>query len=103
MLKYRIKSQSVEFFSSLSSSISEKYIVLSTVGFKRITVTAQPETQNFFVRSNTGIVGSNPIRGVNVYLLFFFAVLSRVAIGLADGLHDTSTEPYQLSVGFIIS
>jgi hypothetical protein len=65
-----------------------------------------PEERHSFVRPNAGIVGLNYVRCVNVYLRFV-VVLSRVGIGLADGLialpKSPTKEPYQLSVGFIIS
>jgi hypothetical protein len=46
-----------------------------------ITVTALSKAENVFTRSNTGIVGSNPIQGMDVCPRFCF-VLSCVYVDL---------------------
>jgi hypothetical protein len=46
----------------------------------------QPKAGTVFVRLNTGIVGSNPILGMDAYPLFFcVCVVLRVDRGLAKG------------------
>jgi hypothetical protein len=40
---------------------------------------------NVFARSNTGIVGSNPIRGMDVYVCLFCVCVLCVGSGLATG------------------
>jgi hypothetical protein len=48
-----------------------------------ITVAARSKAWNVFAHSNTGIVGSNPIQGMDVCLrLFFVCVRSRLCDGL---------------------
>jgi hypothetical protein len=49
-----------------------------------VTVAARSKAWNFFARMNTGIVGSNPARGMNVCVYSVF-VLSYVGSGLATG------------------
>jgi hypothetical protein len=49
-----------------------------------VTVAAQSKALNVFARSNTGIVGSNPARGMNVCVYSVF-VLSCVGSGLTTG------------------
>lgn len=44
------------------------------------------KTWNIFARSNSGIVGSNPPRGVNICQHFFYFVFFCVGIGFAMGL-----------------
>jgi hypothetical protein len=51
---------------------------------KLITVTARPNARNVFVRSDTGIVGSNPTRGMDV-CVYSVTVLSCAGSGLATG------------------
>jgi hypothetical protein len=43
------------------------------------------EASNVFGRSNIGIAGSNPARGIDVYLRFSVFVLSCVGRGLVSG------------------
>jgi hypothetical protein len=54
--------------------------------FKLIAVTKRSGAGNIFVRSKTGIVGSNPIRGKDVCLRFFcVCIVLCVRSGLATG------------------
>jgi hypothetical protein len=53
---------------------------LHVKGTGPITVAARSKARNVFARSSTGIVGSNPTRGMDVF------VLSCVGSGLATGL-----------------
>jgi hypothetical protein len=54
--------------------------------FKPVTVAARSKAWNVFARLNTGIMGSNPARGMNVCLrLFCVCVLSCVGSGLPMG------------------
>jgi hypothetical protein len=46
---------------------------------------AQSKPRSVFGRSNTGIVGSNPARGMDVCPRFFCVVPSCVGRGLATG------------------
>jgi hypothetical protein len=44
-----------------------------------------------------GIVGSNPSRGMDVFLLCLYVVLSCVGRGLCDGLITRPDESYRVS------
>jgi hypothetical protein len=48
-------------------------------------------------RSVAGIAGSNPSRGMDVYLFCLHAVLSCVGRGLCDGLITRPEESYRVS------
>jgi hypothetical protein len=48
-----------------------------------VTVAAQSKAWNVFARLNTGIVGSNPARGMDVFCVYSVFVLSCVGSGLA--------------------
>jgi hypothetical protein len=61
-----------------------------------IIVAARSKARNVFARSNTGIVASNPTRGIDICVYSVF-VLSCVRSGLEDGLSS-----YRLSIKFII-
>lgn len=51
-----------------------------------ITVAARSKARNFFPRPNTGVMGSNPTRAIDVCLQFFpVFVLSSAGCGLATG------------------
>jgi hypothetical protein len=51
-----------------------------------ITMAARSKARNVFARSNTGVVGSNPIQGMDVCVrLFCICVVLFVASGLATG------------------
>jgi hypothetical protein len=50
-----------------------------------ITVAAPSRAWNVFARSNTGMVGSNPIQGMDVVCVYSVFVLSCVGSGLASG------------------
>jgi hypothetical protein len=54
------------------------------------------KTCTAFDRSNTGIVGSNPARGMDVYFCVFYVVFSCVGRDFASGW-SPSKESYQLS------
>jgi hypothetical protein len=58
-----------------------------------ITVAARSKAWNVFARSNTGIVGSTPTRGIDDYLLLFCVCVSCVGIGLATGLVTRPRSP----------
>jgi hypothetical protein len=52
-----------------------------------ITVATRSETWIVFARSNTGVVGSNPIQGIDIYVrLFCVCVVLCVGSGLGDSL-----------------
>jgi hypothetical protein len=54
--------------------------------FLPITVAARSKARNVFPRTNTGIVGSNPIRETFMFLcVYSMFVLSCVGSGLATG------------------
>jgi hypothetical protein len=60
--------------------------ILQYQGYVPITVAARSKTWTVFARSNTGIVGLNPTRGMDVYVRFFcVCVVLCVGSGLATG------------------
>jgi hypothetical protein len=59
------------------------------VSVKPITVTALSEGRNGFARSNTGNLGSNPSRSMDIYFPFSKFVLSCVDSGLAASWSPT--------------
>jgi hypothetical protein len=60
--------------------------------FTLITVAARSKAWTVFVRSNTGIVGSNPTQGTDVYVrLFSVCVVPCVGSGLATGWSSKET------------
>jgi hypothetical protein len=62
------------------------YIPYTYVSFLPTPVAARSKAWNVFVRSNTGILGSNPTRGMNVCVrLFYVCVVLCVGSGLAMG------------------
>jgi hypothetical protein len=61
---------------------------------KGITVVAWSKTRHFCALSNTGIGGSNPIRGMNVCV---FLVFCSVHVAVMRGADPLSKASYQLS------
>jgi hypothetical protein len=57
-----------------------------------VSMAARSEASTVFGRSNTGIAGSNPVRGMDV-CLFFCVVLSCVGRGLGVGLIPRPRSP----------
>jgi len=53
--------------------------------FKPVPTAARSEARTLFCRSNTGIVGSNPIRSMDVCPRFSVFLLSYVGTGLESG------------------
>jgi hypothetical protein len=64
--------------------LSTRILDLLQISRKPITVTARSKAQNVIARSNTGIVGSYPIRGMDV-CSFSIVVLACVGRRLAAG------------------
>jgi hypothetical protein len=62
-----------------SENIKASKIIVLPVVCMPITVAAQPKAWTVFARSNTGVVGSNHTRGMDVCLRLFciFVVLCR--------------------------
>jgi hypothetical protein len=68
----------------ISKSLYRKLTVICVL--MPITVAARPKALTVFARSNTGVVGSNPARGMNVCVrLFCVHVVMCVGSGLATG------------------
>jgi hypothetical protein len=62
------------------------FCALKTIStFLSVKMAARSEARIVFSSSNTGIVGSNTIRGMDVYPRFFCVMLSCVGRGLASG------------------
>jgi hypothetical protein len=51
--------------------------------YQPITVVARSKAWNVFARSNTGIVGSNPTKGMDVCVYFVFVLGYGFATGLS--------------------
>jgi hypothetical protein len=54
-----------------SASLTFSLFLVHKLFFRPITAAERSEAQNVFTRSGTGIVGSNPSRGIDVCLCFF--------------------------------
>jgi hypothetical protein len=63
-----------------------------------MTVVARSKALNVFVRSNAGIVGSNPIQGVDVCVYSVF-VMSCMWVAATRRAHPPSKESYRLCIG----
>jgi hypothetical protein len=75
------------------SSMSEWEVWLN----RPITVAARSKSWTILARSNTGFVGSNPIRGMDVYVrLFCVCVVLCVGSGLATVWSPPAKESYRL-------
>jgi hypothetical protein len=64
---------------------------------KHIVGSQWPRSLRRLRRLVAGIAGSNPVEGMDVYLLCLSAVLSCVGRGLCDGLVTRPEESYHLS------
>jgi hypothetical protein len=78
----------------LRFSTNEK-IKCGTINIQAITVAARSKPWTIFASSNAGIVGSNPIQGMDFLCVRLFCVLLCVGSGLATGCHS-SKESYSL-------
>jgi hypothetical protein len=64
-----------------------------------IAVGALSEAWAVFTRPNSGIVGSNPTRGMDVYVRLFCVVLFCVYVAVLRRADPPSKEPYGLCIG----
>jgi hypothetical protein len=63
--------------------------------FKPITVAARSKTRTVFARSNTGVVGSNPTRGMDVCVRLFCVCLLLCVVAALPRPDPLSKESYQ--------
>jgi hypothetical protein len=59
---------------------------------------ARSKGGNVFYRSNTGIVGSNPTRGIDVYLHLFCVFIVLYGQRPCDRVDHLSRESYRLAI-----
>jgi hypothetical protein len=87
---HKTEIESTDFIETLASIKSQKvslyFWLLQEI--KLSTVSARSKAWTVFAHSNTGVVGSNPTRGMNVCIYSFF-VLSCVGSSLAAGWSPT--------------
>jgi hypothetical protein len=76
----------VNFVKDMNKERREVWIIFIPVTYMPITVAPQSKAWTVFARSNTGIVGSNPIWGMDVYVRFILCLCCPVcSSGLATG------------------
>jgi hypothetical protein len=66
------------------SGLYRQIVIVDRIGSSPVPIAEQPEVRTVFGHSNTGIVGSNPTRGMDVSV-FFCVVVSCVGRGLPTG------------------
>jgi hypothetical protein len=64
-----------------------------------ITVAARSKARTVFFRSNTGIVGSNPTKGMMSVCVYSVLVMSYVQVAALRRADPPSKESYRLCIG----